>query len=85
MDHQTTNGEGISPAKKVYSVEDITAALDMVDGSEYPKGNASYVPEAKGEVEPLSVSSGTVGLAGEEIDPLTQALQGFSQSGGTVK
>ena len=68
-------GEGLSPAKKSYSVEDITAALDdMIEGDQYlesarAQGNGGgVVPEA---------TPSSVGAADEELDALSQALKGF--------
>ena len=69
-------GEGLTPAKKSYSVEDITAALDdMIEGDQYLEG-----ARAQGNGEGGVASEATppsVGAAEEELDALSQALKGF--------
>lgn len=68
--------EEISPAKKSFSVEDITAALDdMIEGNEYLRENAAITTSAApvaAKATPPAESA-----AGEELDALSRALQGF--------
>ena len=64
------NGEGGGGlAKKSYSVEDITAALDdMVQNNEYLN---EPIPPTKGRTESAKK---------DEFDALSMALQGFSKA-----
>ena len=69
-------GEGLSPAKKSYSVEDITAALDdMIGGDQYLE-NACAQGNGEGGVAP-GITPSAVGPADDELDALSQALRGF--------
>ena len=69
-------GEGLSPAKKCYSVEDITAALDdMIEDNDLLRENArTEYKEPGGGAAPLTKQPSA---AGEELDALAQALKGF--------
>lgn len=63
--------DGLTPAKKSFSVEDITAALDdMVSEDQYLQENAG---KAKATPPVASDAGGT----GDELDALSRALQGF--------
>ena len=72
-------GEGLSPAKKSYSLEDITAALDdMIEGNEYLKENASFVGTAQShEASATHTDPPQVATADEELDALSLALKAF--------
>lgn len=71
----------LTAAKKSYSVEDITAALDdMVEGNELLRNNAraEYSKAAPPPGATAAPPPSRPGIsADEELDALTQALKGF--------
>lgn len=75
--------DGLTPAKKSFSVEDITAALDdMVEGDVYLKENTRGGGGTGGaKATPPAVSDAKE--TGDEMDALSRALQGFSGEPGT--
>ena len=65
----------LSPAKKSYSVEDITAALDdMIEGSDVLRENEHANHKAMKETAERTHPSAS---ADNELDALSQALRGF--------
>ena len=69
----------MSPAKKTYSIEDITAALDdMIDDNPLLQGNAqaNYSAGGHGAMAATPPSNSSLS-ADEELDALSQALKGF--------
>lgn len=71
-------GQGVplTAAKKSYSVEDITAALDdMIEDNELLRENARA--DYHGDPRPVSQPSRPSVSADEELDALSQALKGF--------
>ena len=75
LDRGEVQGEGTSLAKKSYSVEDITAALDdMIEGDQY----LDHAQSSKGGGAAAALlSTPSVGTAEEELDALSQALKSF--------
>jgi hypothetical protein len=70
------DGETLSPAKKSYSVEDITAALDdMIEDNDLLRENSRA--ENHADVAAPLPRQASVTAADEELDALSQALKGF--------
>lgn len=70
--------DGLNPAKKSFSVEDITAALDdMVDGDEYLQENSRLKNRGVVEAKATPAAPPATQGGGDGLDALTLALQGF--------